>query len=198
MRKSNWLVLASLSTFLGSITVAQRLPAAQPAAAPGFSPVASIHELMLEVVDPAADFIFDSVSIAMTVQGSKETRPRTDEEWLAVRNHAIVLAEAGNLLKIPGRRVAPASPIPGVKPEVAGPDDLSPAQVETLLKQNRAAFDAFAQKLTDAAMIAVRAVDARSVDGLYEAGDAVDQACENCHLTYWYPGPTSPVRKNLR
>ena len=109
---------------------------------------------------------------------------------MAVRNNALILAEAGNLLKMP-RPVAPTRPITGVTFEPPGPDDLSPAQIETLLKQNRTPFNAFAQKLTDAALMALRAVDARSVEGLYEAGDAIDQACENCHMTYWYPrGPT--------
>ena len=84
--------------------------------------------------------------------------------------------------------VAPLKRIPGVTPRMPGPDDLSPAQVEILLKRDRRAFEAFAQKLTDAALVALKAVDTKNVDGLYEAGDAIDQACENCHLNYWYPG----------
>jgi len=205
MRRFHWTVLVALSTLFGTFAVAQQRPAAPAApatpAAPavaGYSPIASIQELMLSVVDPVGDSIFDSVSVSITAAGSKETRPRTDAEWLAVRDKAIQLAEAGNLLKIPGRRVGPAKPIPGIKPETPGPDDLSPAQVETLLKQSRAPFNAFAQKLTEAALVALRAADTRNVDGLYEAGDAIDQACENCHLNYWYPGPNSPVRKALK
>ena len=152
---------------------------------------------MQEIVDPIADAIFESVSVVITAAGTTETMPRTDAEWLVVRNNALILAESGNLLKMP-RPVGPAKPIKGVSFETPGPDDLSPAQVEILLKQNRAPFNAFAQKLTDAALVALRAVDARSVEGFYEAGDAIDQACENCHLNYWYPGPNSPVRKNLK
>jgi hypothetical protein len=203
MRRFHWLVLIALSIFLGTVTLveqsaaAQQPPPARAAAAPGLAPVGSILELMLEIVDPIGDAIFDSVSVVITAAGTKETQPRTDAEWLAVRNNALILAEAGNLLKMT-RPVAPTKPIPGVAPETPGPDDLSPAQVEVLLKQNRAPFNAFAQKLTDAALIALRAVDARSVEGLYEAGDAIDQACENCHLNYWYPGPNSPVRKALK
>jgi hypothetical protein len=205
MRRFHWMVLVALSTLFGSIAIAQQKPAAPAApavpaapAAPGYATIASIQELMLSIVDPVGDAIFDSVSVSITAAGSKETRPRTDAEWLAVRDKAIQLAEAGNLLKIPGRRVGPATPIRGMKPETPGPDDLSAAQVEILLKQNRAPFNAFAQKLTDAAMVALKAVDARNVDGMYEAGDAIDQACENCHLSYWYPGPKSPVRNLLK
>jgi len=190
------IALIALSTLLGSLVIAQQPPAAP--AAPGYTTNFSIQELMLSIVDPVGDAIFESVSVSITAAGSKETRPRTDAEWLAVRDKAVQLAEAGNLLKIPGRRVGPATPIRGLKPETPGPDDLSPAQVEILLKQNRAPFNAFAQKLTDAAMVALKAVDTRSVDGLYEAGDAIDQACENCHLNYWYPGPKSPVRNALK
>jgi hypothetical protein len=170
--------------------------AAQAGSGPVFTPVASVLELMQELVDPIGDEIFESVSVVITAEGSKDTQPRTDKEWFELRNKAIQLAEAGNLLKIP-RPVAPMKSIPGVTPENPGPDDLSPSQVEFLLKRDRRAFEGFAQKLTDAALVALKAVDTRNVEGLYEAGDAIDQACENCHLNYWYPGPTSPVRKGL-
>ena len=198
MRRFHRLILVAASAFVGAIALAQQPAAAQAqAGVTGLVPVGSILEVMLQIVDPIADEIFESVSVVVTAEGEKETRPRTDEEWLAVRNDALILAEAGNLLKIP-RPVGPAKPAPGITFEPPGPDDLSPAQVEILLKRDRRAFDAFAQKLTDAALIALRAVDARNVEGLYEAGDAIDQACESCHLNYWYPGPDSPVRKNLK
>jgi hypothetical protein len=200
MRKFQCCVLIVVSV-MGSALLAQtaapQAPAARPAGGPNFTPVASILELMQEMVDPVGDALFESVSVVITAQGSKETKPRTDAEWFAVRNNAIMLAEAGNLLKIP-RPVAPTKNLPGVSPEKPGPDDLSPPQVEILLKKDRRAFEAFAQKLTDAALVALRAVDTKNADGLYEAGDAIDQACENCHLNYWYPGPNSPVRKNLK
>jgi hypothetical protein len=185
----------ALSCFLGSVVIAQapaaQTPATRPGAA-GFSSVGSILEVMQEIVDPAADFIWESVSVVVTGAGEKETRPRTEEEWLAIRHQALILAEAGNLLKIP-RTVAPVKPIRGIEFEPPGPDDLPPARVEELLKKNRAAFDAFAQNLTEGALVALRAVDARSVEGLYEAGDAIYSACEGCHSVYWYPGaPTRP------
>jgi hypothetical protein len=199
MRKLQWVVVLTVSV-LGSVALvhtAAPAAAAAQAGGPTFTPVASILELMQELVDPVGDEIFESVSVVITADGSKETKPRTDKEWFALRNKAITLAEAGNLLKIP-RPVAPLKPIPGVTPENPGPDDLAAPQVEILLKRDRRAFEAFAQKLTDAALVALRAVDSKNADGLYEAGDAIDQACENCHLNYWYPGPNSPVRKNLK
>jgi hypothetical protein len=196
------LVVIGLAIVAGTAALTPRptsaqSPAAQAAPSGGFSPIGSILEVMLQIVDPYADAIFESVSVVITQEGEKETRPQTEEDWLEVRGNALILAESGNLLKIP-RPVSPAKPAPGIAFEPPGPDDLSPAQVEQLLKRDRRAFDAFAQGLTDAALIALRAADARSVDGLYEAGDAIDQACENCHSTYWYPAADSPVRKTLK
>jgi hypothetical protein len=192
MLRFHRLVLVALTVLMGSVALAQ-----QPAGAQGFAPVGSILEIMLGVVDPTADFIFESVSVVITAAGQKDTQPRTEEEWLAVRNNALILAEAGNLLKM-ARPVAPVRSIKGVEFEPPGPDDLSPAQIEALLKQNRTSFNAFAQQLTDAALVALRAADARSVEGLYEAGDVIDQACESCHMTYWYPpkpAAAAPGRK---
>jgi hypothetical protein len=196
MRRLHSLFVIAVS-ILGSALLLHAAPQTPPGqAGPLFSPVASVLELMQEMIDPLSDAIFESVSVVVTLQGSKETRPRTDAEWFAVRNIAIQLAESGNLLKIP-RPVAPLKKIPGVTQDLLGADDLSPLQVEILLKKDRRSFEAFAQKLTDAALVALKAVDSKNADGLYEAGDAIDRACENCHLYYWYPGPNSPVRKNL-
>jgi hypothetical protein len=36
-------------------------------------------------------------------------------------------------------------------------------------------------------MVALKAIDARDKEALLDSGDAIDQACENCHVKYWYP-----------
>src|SRR4051812_8144475 len=92
---------------------ASALPAA-PSSAPGapsaaespFRLTASIRELMDSEIDPAADFIWGSVASISTRAGLEERQPRTDEEWLEVRRHAITLIEASNLLVMKGRRVS--------------------------------------------------------------------------------------------
>ncbi len=44
-----------------------------------------------------------------------------------------------------------------------------------------------AHALQDAGLKALAAIDAKNVDGLSDAGEAIDEACEQCHLKYWYP-----------
>lgn len=63
------------------------------AQAPSFQPVGSISQLMIYVFYPDSDALFYI----------ERNPPKTDAEWNAVRNQALTLAEAGNLLMMPNR-----------------------------------------------------------------------------------------------
>jgi hypothetical protein len=108
--------------------------------------------------------------------------PRTDEDWQTVRRSAVTLVEATNLLLIHPRRVAPS----GQKSEYPG-IELEPEQIQATVDGDRAAWVRYAHGLHDAAMVALKAIDSKNVQGLMDAGENIDQACENCHKHYWYP-----------
>lgn len=93
--------------FASLLTLAACSPKPQPAppAPVTFKPAASIQNLMVSIVDPAADALWEAVSTETTASGVKENQPRTEQEWQAVRHHAIALQEAGNLLMMEGREV---------------------------------------------------------------------------------------------
>ena len=142
---------------------------------------------MDSVVDPGADYIWDSVETIVSAKGVEEKFPRTDEEWKEVRRHAIMLLEATNLLLIPGRHVAK----PGEKaddPKV----ELAPEKIEALINTDRASWTKFAGGLHDATMEAFKAIEAKDKEELLNAGDGIDNACEKCHLQYWYPDEKKP------
>ena len=170
-----------------------RPAARRPAAAPAPVLVGSIKEIMDGLIDPAADHIFDAVSYTVTTAGIEEVRPRTREDWAEVRRHALLLAEAANLLKMPGRRVAPGRPVIEFEVDEVLPEDLTPEQVQVLIDADPAEFARLAQGLTEASVVALRAADAMDVEALFESGEALDQACENCHVKYWYPKEKPPA-----
>jgi hypothetical protein len=149
---------------------------------PAYRTDATIKEIMDSVVDPNADFVWDSVSVDSTIKGVIEKVPRTDEEWKEVRRHAIALMEATNLLQIPGRRVAH----PGEKAEDPRVD-LAPEVIQQMIDNDPAAWADFAHGLYDATSDVLKSVDTKNTDKLLEAGDLIDKACESCHLKYWYP-----------
>ena len=65
-------------------------------------------------------------------------------------------------------------------------------QIQALIDRQRPSFVAHAQILHAAAMEAVHAIDAHNLDGISEAGGAIDAACESCHLQFWYPNQQIP------
>jgi len=143
-------------------------------------PVATIQQLMDTQVDPAADHIWDSVEFVATLAGSEDRRPRTDMEWQAVRVSAVSLLEAADLLSVPGRHV-------GVSSTPAAAGELDPREIQLRIDASHPAFVQFAGGLKRAAQQVVAAVDAKDAEALIRAGGVLDQACEACHATFWYP-----------
>jgi cytochrome c556 len=155
-------------------------PAAAPQ--PEFRTTTTIKDIMDSIVDPSADEIWESVATVVDAKGIHEKYPQTDEEWKAVRRDAVRLLEATNLLQIPGRQVAKH----GEKSENPG-IELEPEEMEKLINNDKATFYARAKGLHDAVMVAFNAIEAKDKDALLSSGAGIDEACEKCHMTYWYP-----------
>jgi hypothetical protein len=153
-----------------------------PPPPPTFQTTATIKDIMDSLVDPSADVLWDAVATTVSAAGIDEKRPRTEEEWKTVRRSAIALVEATNLLLMEGRHVAR----PGEKAEDEQVE-LAPEQIESMLAADRTTWVGFVRGLHDAAMPALNAIDQKNAEALLNAGEGIDQACENCHLKYWYP-----------
>ena len=160
---------------------------------PDFRPTSTIKDIMDSMVDPSADVIWESVATIITIDGTEEKAPRTDDEWKAVRRGAIRIIEATNLLLIPGRHVAQ----PGEKAENEN-IELAPEEIEARLNQDRASWITLAHGLHDAGMTVLHAIDAKDAPALSDAGEGLDRACENCHLKYWYPPGKAPAGISVR
>jgi len=155
--------------------------------APQYEPAATIKDLMLSVIDPAADQVWNAVTTVQSVSGTVETVPKTEEDWLKVRHGAVTLSESANLLIMPGRNVAR----PHEKSETPG-IELEPAEMQVLIEKDRAAFNKRARALHEAGMAATAAADAKDSQKLFEVGEQIEHACEGCHASYWYPNEKVP------
>ncbi len=122
---------------------------------PPYKPVADVKQLMQGIVDPSADVVWESVATIFTKEGAEDRRPRSDAEWANVRNHAMMLTEAGNLLMMPTRA------------------------------KDGDQWMKMAQELIDTSVMALRAAEAKNVDALYDVGGKIDEVCEKCHKKYW-------------
>jgi hypothetical protein len=128
-------------------------PADAPVSPP-FKPVADVQQLMETVTDPATDVIWGSVGTIITAQGTEERAPKTDEDWAAVRNAAMIVTESGNLLMMPGRA------------------------------KDSDEWMRLSTALVDVGSRAVKVVDAKDKDALFNVGGDIYVVCVNCHTKY--------------
>jgi hypothetical protein len=123
------------------------------AAPPPYRPVADVKTLM-QAVDAEADVVWESVKTVITEKGTEEITPKTAEEWTAIRNASVLIAESGNLLMM----------VPRAKD---GRDWMQ-----------------YSRELIDASETAIRAADARDPNRLFEAGGLINDKCMQCHEHY--------------
>ena len=187
------LLLGVLFPACSSSTPAPVLPRG-PALWGDVTPAVSVKELMRYMIDPLADNVFDAVKIEITEKGVVNTEPNTDEDWEKIRIGAVALAEGANLLKIP-RAFAPA----GDLNNSAGPNpvELSPAQITAKVERDPVEWNARIQALRNVALEVLDIAKRKDVRELWDAGENLDQACENCHRSYWYPGEDARFYQQL-
>jgi hypothetical protein len=168
---------------------AQPAPEQPPAAEPPYRPVASIREVMNTVIDPSIDVVWDSVKTVIDDGRMTDLAPVTDEAWTDLRRHALIVSEAANLLLMPSRPVAP----PGAVSQAPGVE-LAPEEIRKLIDDNRDGWNVFVQELQDSLTPALAAIDAKNAQALFDAGERIDTACENCHQVFWFPQAVAPAR----
>ena len=86
--------------------------------------------------------------------------PATDEEWQALEDAAIAVVASGTLINLGG----------------SGPQD------NTWVMEP--AWRAFSQVMTNAGMDAIKAIRAKDIDALMEAGNVLYPPCEGCHQQF--------------
>jgi hypothetical protein len=188
MRRFPWLLFLGVSIFAVSLLFGSACRGRQQESGqPEYTPTATIKDIMLSIIDPSADVVWESVATVVTPTGTEERVPRTDEEWTDVRRGAIRVVEATNLLMMPGRRVAR----PGEKSEFPG-IELDPEEMDVLIAKDREAWNRRAKALHDAGVATLQAIDARDREKMFETGEQLEIACESCHLQYWYPNQVLP------
>ena len=161
MRTVHWLFLVSVALFIsgiGFIIASARTrdvaPVSAPSTAPALPPVATVKQIMAGIVMPSAAKVWDSVSTIVDKNGVQENVPKTDEEWAVVGASAAALIESANLLTIGNRAV------------------------------DQGDWVKMAKAMADASQIALKATQDKKPEGILEAGEAINQTCDNCHQKY--------------
>ncbi len=173
-------------TVLGVIGGAAALGAALALAGCGKPPApaaqTTIQQYMENEVNPAGEYLFHSVRMIADDKGTRLDGPSTDAQWQEVRERLELLRDAPKILTAGDVKAAP----PGFKSEHP-PIESEPAVIQRLIDDNRGDFNLRAHRLQASSEAALKAVDAKDPKALMQSLDAVDKACESCHLRYFYP-----------
>jgi len=210
LNRSRQLIALAACLFVGTFVWSQcsSKPEAPPPPAaakttPGLiggemTPVVSVRELMKYMIDPLADNMFDAVWWETGKDGKIiEHSPKTDEDWEKIRVGAVTVAEGVFLLKVP----RPFTP-PGDVNNSTGPNppELSPTQIKEKVEKDPVLWEAKIQALRNVGLEVLEIVKKKDTSALFQASGDLDEACEGCHLEYWYPGDKKAVDeiKNAR
>lgn len=122
---------------------------------------ATTEQLMYGMVEPLSTVVFESVQTIVDREGVHEIQPETEDEWEFVRNSALSLAEATNLVKVADRTLSEGTPERG--------DD----------------WFEHSDGLREAALEAASAAQARNPEALFTAGSNIyENGCLACHQAY--------------
>jgi hypothetical protein len=196
MRRSYWLFPVAIALVVAACNTNRQAAAgttgaaAATVASSGPAPIGTVKEIMKGIVDPSSKELWDSVGTESGPKGLVERSPKTDEDWAKLEGDALMLAEVANLLKMPGRHVALAEQA-NLKTTPDAPE-LTPAQIDEKIAKDRAAWEKKVDALQATAVKARAAAKAHDKDGLLNVGEEIDNACESCHLVYWYPDEKKP------
>jgi len=158
-------------------------------------PVVSVKELMDFMIDPAGDYVFDSVKTYVQPNGKiVEVEPKTDEDWEKLKIGAVTLAEGVYLLKIE-RPFAPAGDKNNSVGE--GATELSPEQIVAKVNKDPVEWNARIEALRNVGLEVLDIVKKRNTKELWDASENLDEACESCHRAYWYPKEDQAFYRDL-
>lgn len=124
-------------------------------AAPPFRTDNTVRVLMANMLDPAADLLWDAVGTVLDETGETYWEPETEEDWLQVKLGAMALAESANLLMMEDRA------------------------------RDQDQWIRLSAAMADAAMLAFAAAEAQDPQRIFDLGEVVYETCNNCHSLYW-------------
>ena len=144
-----------------------------PSAGASAPPQSQVHGNLRQVM---RGMLFSNSNVVFFAQGADPSTVPQDTDpssavnplagiyggWEAIENSGLAMAEAANLLAIPGRTCANGKPVP---------------------VQN-ADWQRFVQGLRDAGMAAYKAGQSKDMDKVVDAAGTVTSACSDCHDVY--------------
>ena len=133
-------------------------------AGPPIKAVATLEEVMHNMVIPNAQKVWKAAGTIYTEKGVEEIQPQSDDEWFDIESSATTLMEAGNLLMMEGRA------------------------------KDKGHWMERASALREAGDAVRQAAKKHDVAALFERGGYLFDACQGCHFEYRFEKDPQTMR----
>lgn len=155
--RGSWIAILVLTASLGGLALHAQQPGRptmpmRPDMGPTMKPVATVRQLHDAMIIPASNALF----------ALEKKAPKDKTGWAAAKTHALLVAEAGNLLMI-GTRA-----------------------------RDRGQWLKFARSLVDKAEAEMNVLDKQSSNDVLIANGDMLEVCEGCHTVYRDKGKGMP------
>jgi cytochrome c556 len=164
----------------GSVLLIASAYAADQAAAP------NLHNLMKNIVAVQTQVIWDVGNNAQDDSGNPDPRKMKPADWAKVNDAASKVKDAlQSLAKAP--HVMAAAPGQKIDGEGGTPGAFGAKEVQKAIDAQPKVFQAFAIQLSGSMDELLAAVKAKNTQKFFDVSGRLDQECEVCHQTFWYP-----------
>ena len=109
-----------------------------------YEPIGTMSQLMVDIIYPTSDALFYV----------DQNPPKNDHDWNVLRGQALMLAESGNLLMMPGRA------------------------------RDQENWIRFSRRMTDLANTAYKAAQAKDMSAIQALNNPLSEVCIGCHYQY--------------
>jgi hypothetical protein len=162
------IAVVGIFTFVG-LSQAQTPAPAKGKAAPARQTPATLAQIMKGIFFPSSNVIFaaqgdNPADVPPAKDPAMAVNPLASSygKWEAVENAGMAIAEAANLLTVPGRKCSNGLAVP----------------------ITNADWPKLVQGLRDAGLTAYKAAQSKDQDKILDAADVMTTACANCHDKY--------------
>ena len=153
--------------------------------------VPTLHEIMVGQVDPVADVIWKTASKSYGQDGNAATGLLKDADWARIGKAADELhAGAGAILVNPG--LSATRPGVTILDEGKVSDAITSKQVQGYIDSDRPALASHARELASIASAIGAAARAHDAVRAVKLSEDLDEVCESCHKSFWYPDLPKP------
>lgn len=155
----------------------------------------TLHEVMVGVIDPIADVIWENSSKAYGDDGTGKPGKLSDADWMKIQQAARKL-HAGAMSIADNPDIVATGPGVKILDEGKVPEAVTAAQVTAYIERDRAGLTSHARELSSLAQRIDSAAGGRDAATTVRLSEELDAVCEACHKRFWYPdqGKPAPAR----